>query len=108
MSCSTLPAVAARGDGRTHRLDLVPQGAAIEGRAVGVDDELGARARGLREHRREAVDRLLRLGAGDREVVGGFAAGARRRAEQDQDDDRRGEAALPVLGKRAREAREEL
>jgi hypothetical protein len=56
----------------------------------------------------EEIERLLRLGPRDREVVGGLTAGAGGGAEQDEDDDRCCEAALPVLRKRSGETREKL
>ena len=71
------------------------------------EDERRVGARERRAVRLEEVERLLGLGARDREVVGGLTAGAGGGAEQDEDDDRGREAALPVMGERAREAREE-
>ena len=66
---------------------------------------VGARERGA--VRPEEVERLLGLGAGDLEVVGRLAARAGGGAEQDEDDERGDEAALPVLGEGAGEPREE-
>ena len=57
--------------------------------------------------RAEEIERLLGLRARDLEVVGRLAARAGGGAEQHDHDDRGGEAALPVMGERAREAREE-
>ena len=55
----------------------------------------------------EQVQRLLGLRSGDREVVGGLSTGAGGGADQDEDDDRAGEAALPVLGESPGDARQE-
>ena len=55
----------------------------------------------------EEIQRLLGLRAGDREVVGGLSTGAGGGADQDEDDDRAGEAALPVLGESPGDARQE-
>ena len=55
----------------------------------------------------EEVERLLRLRARDVEVVGRLAARAGGCAEQHDDDDRAGEAALPVVGEGAGEPREQ-
>jgi hypothetical protein len=95
--------------------DLIER--ALDGRTIlGISDaavldaehERRVRAGERRAVLLEEIERLLRFGPRDREVVGGLPAGAGGRAEQDEDDDRRREAALPVLGKRAGETREKL
>ena len=61
-----------------------------------------------RRVRLEEIYRLLRLGPRQGEVVGGLFAGAGRQDQQHQDADRRSEAALPMRGQGARQAREKL
>ena len=55
----------------------------------------------------EEVERLLGLGARDVEVVGRLAARAGGGTEQHDDDDRAGQAALPVVGEGAGDPREQ-
>ena len=61
-----------------------------------------------RRVRLKEIDRLLRLGPREGEVVGGLFAGAGRQDQQHQDADRRSEAALPMRGQGTRHAREKL
>ena len=71
------------------------------------EDERRVAAGERRRVRLEEVERLLRLGARDREVVGGFAARAGGYAEQDDDEEGAREAALPMLGEGAGEPRKQ-
>ena len=94
-------------DLRERALDRGP------GRGIGdlalVDREhqRGVHAAERRRMGLEEVDGFLRLRSGDRVVVGGVARARGCQDQQDQDDDSAGEAALPMCGEGAREAREE-
>jgi hypothetical protein len=94
-------------DAVERALDRPPRSGVGDLAPLDAEDErrVGARERGAVGL--EQVDRLLGLGPRDREVVGGLAARAGRCAEQDEDEQRAGQAALPVLGEGTREAREE-
>ena len=72
------------------------------------EDERRVGAAERRRVRLEEVDRLLRLGPGEREVVAGALGGAGREGQQHEHGDRSGEASLPVRGQVARDARKKL
>ena len=104
------------GDGGDvgQRLDLVQRaldrllGLRIVDRAVlDGEDQRRVRAGERGAVRAEQVQGLLGLGARDLEVVGRLAARTGGGAEQDEHDDRGQQAALPVMGEIARQAREE-
>ena len=84
-----------------------PRAGVVDPPLLDAEHERRVRAGERRAVGLEEVERLLGLRARDGEVVGRLAARAGRRAEQHDDDDGAGEAALPAMGEGAREPREQ-
>ncbi len=91
---------------RQRALDRLPRLRIGDLALVDREDQGRIRPAERRRVRLEEINRLLRLGPRKREVVAGRLRGAGRKGQQHQDADRRREAALPVRGQRARDARQ--
>jgi hypothetical protein len=96
-----------RADPRERALDRGPGRGVRDPAIVDGEDQGRVHAAERGRVRLEEVDRGLRLGTREREVVGGLAGDAGRQDQQHHHGERRREAAPPVQGQAARHAREE-